>query len=363
MAFEWKSPKDIWKGEGIYHLTFVVAQRRKILGELVPLGLSRAYKRDVERLHNTDGNNKYTSELATTELSSFGYAVLEHLMQLPARYTAPTDQAPAIQICAKQFMPDHLHVVVWVKADIDRSIRQIAQGFRIGIRHIAEKMGVWQKKDGHIFEIPFIRTLSRKGQKRRMIDYVHANPDNAWRRQMNPEMYVIRRNQEYAGLRFDCMGKARLLDYPDTHVVALSRSLTKEQIDAEVLKALRKAEQGVVTYCAAINDGEKAVTKAIREAKFPLVVMMLDGFPPEGSEAARYFKPGGAYHEACGEGKLFLMAPLAENYTIPRLIELTDAELDLKAKAKGICYEPIPHTSKRWRMIAGNVMLRMVSER
>ena len=35
MAFTWKSPKDIWKGEGIYHLTFVVAGRRQLLGELV----------------------------------------------------------------------------------------------------------------------------------------------------------------------------------------------------------------------------------------------------------------------------------------------------------------------------------------
>lgn len=363
MAFSWKGHKDIWKGEGIYHLTFVVAERRRVLGELVALEFSRAYNRDVERLHNTNGKNKYTSELATTELSTFGYAVLEHLMQLPDRYSyVSTDNEPAIQICAKQFMPDHLHVVVWVRKDLGKSIRQVAQGFRIGIRKIAEEMGVWRMDDGHVFQIPFIRTLSRKGQKMRMIDYVHANPDDAWRRKMNPDMYVIRRNQHYAGLRFDCMGKARLLYYPDTQVVALSRSLSEEQINAEVQKALRRAERGVVTYCAAINDGEKAVTKAIRNAGYPLVVMMFDGFPPEGSEAARYFKPGGAYHKACGEGKLFLMAPMAENYMDSRLIELTDAELNMKAKVKGYSYQPLPHTSKRWRMIAGNVMLRMVSE-
>lgn len=43
MSFTWKSPKDIWKGEGIFHLTFMVVGRKPLLGELVPLERSRAY--------------------------------------------------------------------------------------------------------------------------------------------------------------------------------------------------------------------------------------------------------------------------------------------------------------------------------
>lgn len=196
-----------------------------------------------------------------------------------------------------------------------------------------------------------------------MIDYVHANPDSKWREIHNPDLYTIRRSQEYAGLRFDCMGKARILDYPDRQVVALSRSLTAEQIQVEVQKALWRAERGVVTYCAAMNVGEKAVARAIREAGYPLVVMMLDGFPPEGSEAAKFYHPGGVYHRACGEGKLYLMAPLPENYEDPELIARTDAELRQKAEKKGWRYEPLPHETMRWRMIAGNEMLRMIGER
>lgn len=212
-----------------------------------------------------------------------------------------------------------------------------------------------------LFSVPYIRTLSRRGQLKAMISYVHANPDNAWMRKLHPDLYVIRRRQEHAGLLFDTMGKARILDYPDRQVVALSRSLTPEQIEAEVQKALRKAERGVVTYTAAINAGEKAVSKAVREAGFPLVVMMLGGFPPEGSEAARYFHPSGVYHKACGEGLLYLMAPHADNYDNPNLIARTDAELTRKAEAKGFRYAPLPRTATRWRMIAGNVMLKMIA--
>lgn len=56
------------------------------------------------------------------------------------------------------------------------------------------------------------------------------------------------------------------------------------------------------------------------------------------------------------------MAPRAENYDDQRLIERTEATLRQKADAKRWIYRPLPHDSKRWRMIAGNVMLEMIAE-
>ena len=212
-----------------------------------------------------------------------------------------------------------------------------------------------------MLEVPFIRTLAHKGQLRRMIDYTHNNPDNALMVREHPHWYHIRRSQVIAGLRFDTMGKERLLDYPDTSVIARPRALNPEQIAAAVQQALWNAERGCVTYTAAINAGEKAVAQAIREAGWPLVVMLLEGFPAEGTEAARFFHPGMAYHQACGEGRLFLMAPHPDNYLHPELIARTETTLRLKAEARGHHYQPIPHTSTRWRMIAGNEMLRMIA--
>ena len=388
MSFTWKANNQIFKGEGIYHLTFAVAGRRPLLGELVALEHSRAYSRagflsrsyigGVERPLHIDENDprqasrqssrqgRFSSLLATTELSDFGYRVVAHLRELERRFEDPlhppkSDADKRLQICCKQLMPDHLHVVVWVKGDLGKSIRQIAQGFRIGVRKIAEEMGLCEREEGHILEVPYIRTLAHKGQLSRMVRYVHANPDNAWMRKLHPDLYTIRRSRSIAGMRFDTMGKERLLDYPHTSVIALPRKLSPEQIATEVQQALLNAERGCVTYTAAINAGEKAVARAIREAGYPLVVMMLEGFPAEGSEAARYFHPGMAYHKACGEGCLFLMAPRPDNYLHPELIARTEATLRLKAEARGRHYQPIPHSSTRWRMIAGNEMLRMIA--
>ena len=212
-----------------------------------------------------------------------------------------------------------------------------------------------------LFEKPFIRTLAHRGQLRSMIDYTHNNPDNAMLRALHPELYVIHRNIEVAGLKFDIMGKDRLLSYPDRQVIVLSRSLSEKEIKAEVSKALSNAERGVITFTAAISLGEQAVSKAIRAAQLPVVILLLNGFPPENSDAAKYFHPSGVYHTACGNGLLLLLAPSPENYQNETLIHLTEKELQNRAKEKGFSYHPIPHSSKRWKMIAGNIMLKLIS--
>lgn len=101
MAFTWKENGKIFVGEGIYHLTFVVAGRRPLLGKLVPLGDaggvsgsegSRWYDGDVERHCNTDvlpyegwRKDLCVTELATVRLSAFGLAIHRELMSLPDR--------------------------------------------------------------------------------------------------------------------------------------------------------------------------------------------------------------------------------------------------------------------------------------
>lgn len=372
MSFQWKSHTDIFKGEGIYFLTWAVVNRSPILGTLEPLSVPDA-----------DGH------IAWVKATELGKAVLWKLKEMEER-------CPQLQVLGKVLMPDHLHAVVWMQAGFDGSIKMVARGFAQGCSQLARRVakkevlldaqsncanyidttvGIANYVDTAIgtndpydcgngahtlFSTPFIRTLSHKGQLNRMIQYMKANPDNAWMRRQHPDLYTIHRNMEYGDLHFDTMGKSRLLDYPDKQVIALPRSLTDDEIAYEVRKALAKAETGVVTLTAAINEGEKAVSKAIREAGYPLAVMMLDGFPKEGTEAARYFHPSGVYHKACGEGRLYLMAPLPENYDNPMLIEQTEQALARKAAAKGQRYHGIPHDSKRWRMIAGNVMLEMI---
>ena len=213
-----------------------------------------------------------------------------------------------------------------------------------------------------LFEKPFIRTLSHKGQLKNIINYTHNNPDNAIMREENPDLYVIRRGIVINGLTFDTMGKNRLLDFPLRQTVAISRNATEEKIQQMAEQTLREAERGAVTYTVAISEGEKHVAREIREHGMPLIVIMPEGFPPEGTAAARYFHPHGVYHKACGEGRLLILSPSEHNYSLESVVKRTEAELKRRCMARGITYTPIPHNSKRWRFIACNVMLQMITE-
>ena len=213
-----------------------------------------------------------------------------------------------------------------------------------------------------LFEKPFIRTLSHKGQLKNIIKYTHNNPDNAIMREENPDLYVIRRGIVINGLTFDTMGKNRLLDFPLRQTVAISRNATEEKIQQMAEQALREAERGAVTYTVAISEGEKHVAREIREHGMPLIVIMPEGFPSEGTAAAKYFHPHGVYHKACGEGRLLILSPSEHNYSMESVVKRTEAELKRRCMARGITYTPIPHNSKRWRFIACNVMLQMITE-
>jgi len=412
MAFVWKDRKDIWKGEGIYFFTFVVRNRARLLGKLRRLdapdsdghiavvdatALGNAVYQEFNALQaRHEGFHVVAKQVmpdhfhavawckgefgdASVKMVMRGFSqacskVARRLAETSPRCdrdntngTSPETSQGTMSRCVPSLQPQDAHMPQGA---------HISQGAHMPFLQSQSHCDPPLQSQSHcdpsldcgngattLFEPPFIRTLTHAGQLRHMIDYTHANPDNAQRVVDNPGMYVIRRNKQYAGLAFDTMGKERLLEYPDRQVVALSRSLTQEQIADEVRRALARAQRGVVTYTAAINDGEKAVAKAVREAGYPLVVMMLEGFPKEGTEAARYFHPGRVYHVACGEGRLYLMAPLEGNYDNSRLIEQTEAELTRKASEKGQRYTGIPRTSLRWRMIAGNMMLRMIAMR
>ena len=439
MTFRWKDKAKLFSGEGIYFLTFVVVNRKRMFGRLKRL------------THPTPEGHT-----AVMEASDLGNAIYREFNRIQAIH-------PSIQILAKQIMPDHFHAVVWCHEGFEGSIKVVARSFSQACSRIAREYARRQRegnvrlnrtdKNGTLdaeastpegtssqptqpphsqptrpassqptnptssqpdaplsagtssrglpslsalsnraastspqtpsiakmptlpmeeldcgngarvlFEKPFIRTLSHKGQLKNIIKYTHNNPDNAIMREENPDLYVIRRGIVINGLSFDTMGKNRLLDFPLRQTVAISRNATEEKIQQMAEQALREAERGAVTYTVAISEGEKHVAREIREHGMPLIVIMPEGFPPEGTAAARYFHPHGVYHKACGEGRLLILSPSEHNYSLESVVKRTEAELKRRCMARGLTYTPIPHNSKRWRFIACNVMLQMITE-
>ena len=294
----------------------------------------------------------------------------------------------ALKVLAQMVMPDHVHMVIQVLEPLPQSIGAVVRGFKSGCtkvykevygsgenaaemhggedavpmhfaRIFASRGSIWQEDKAYYHE----RILHAPGQLRRMIDYVKDNPRRLWIKSHNPELFRLHRRTEAAGLLFTSMGNHFILEWPDRQVVEMSRSATDEEVQERLRMVLAAAHNGTVTYTAAISEGEKLIARTLREQGYPLVVLLNDGFPKEGSPHERYYKPGGVYFEACSRGQLLLMEPTEEAFRDEGVMAAAEESLRKKAEARHYSYTPIPLTSQRYRFIALNEMgKRLVGE-
>lgn len=345
-----------YKGRGIYHITLVVAEHYPLFGHLAGEKPENAY----------------------IELNEYGRLVLERLLETPRMYE---EKGYALKILATQVMPDHIHLVIQATDQLPRSIGTVIRGFksactsiykreyccpndgtkvhREGCRNDATKMHggeesivqfsriftrtgtIWEQTPAHYHE----RILHKDVSLQAMIDYVHDNPRRLAIKRANPGMFRIQEDIQWKEHSFRAMGNRFWLDYPLKEALYCSRSLTKEEIEAKREGCFAKAEDGTVYISAAISEGEKQICRALREAGYPLVVLLAEGFPREESEHYKYYKPSGEYFEACAKGQLLLIEPSAEMLERPQTVEKTAAKVG-----------DIPHSSKRWRFVAMNAI-------
>ena len=354
-----------YKGRAIYHFTLPVEERFPLFGTL-----------EGER-----------AETAFVRLNPFGRRVCQMLCGLAQFYAG---KGFALKVLAQKVMPDHVHLVIQVLEPLPQSIGAVVRGFKSGCtkaykemygsgenaagvhgngedRHergadapvyfariFARRGSIWQQDAAYYHE----RILHAPGQLRRMIDYVKDNPRRLWIKSHNPELFRLHRRTEAAGLSFTSMGNHFLLDWPDKQVVEMSRSATNDEVQERLRKVLAAAHNGTVTYTAAISKGEQIIARTLREQGYPLVVLLNDGFPKEGSPHERYYKPGGVYFEACSKGQLLLLEPIEQTFLDDGIQAAVEETLRRKAEARHYTYTPIPVTSQRYRFVALNEMAK-----
>ena len=137
---------------------------------------------------------------------------------------------------------------------------------------------------------------------------------------------------------------------PQKAVLQCSRKLTQTEIDTKREECLAEAACGTVYISGAISEGEKQICKALREAGYPLIILLTEGFPEPDSPHYKYYKPQGVYFEACAAGKLLLVQPDKE------ALEREDIQEQVVAKVG-----EIPHESQRYRFVAMNVLAEYIA--
>lgn len=314
-----------YKGRGIYMITMNIEGRVPLLGVL-----------------------QGGADDARVEYSPLGKLVSEQIELAFKPYSQ-------IQICAKQLMPDHLHFVLWVKEDIPVPLGEIIRKLKIGCTHAYREldsglMNATCTNATSLFEAGFHdRVLLHAGQLRSMINYVHDNPRRAVIKRAHPDLFKIRQAVDVAGFECTTLGNRFLLDDPMKAMLQCSRSLAKEEIDKKKSECLRLADRGVVFVSAGISEGEKQICRALREAAFPMIILMSEGFPAADSPHAKYYKPQGVYFETCAKGKLLLIEPSSSMY------DDIGIEAEVFAKAG-----TLPHTTLRYKFLALNALIQRI---
>lgn len=264
-------------------------------------------------------------------------------------------------------------------------------------RIFASRGSIWEYMPAGYHE----KVLHCEGQLDRMMRYVKDNPRRLWLKRHNPELFRLRNDVVYtcpgsvqgagtamaaaggavasgvggavvggagnvcagraastAGAvaggsvcqwRFRAMGNMFLLDFALKQYLQCSRRATPDDIERLRAATLERAANGYVTVAAAISEGEKAIARAVREAGFPLVILLKDGFPQVGSAHERYYKPGGVYFDACAAGRLLLLEPY------PEVMDDAGLVASVERKAPGV-----PKGSLRYHFLGLNYVAWMV---
>ena len=131
-----------------------------------------------------------------------------------------------------------------------------------------------------------------------------------------------------------------------------SRTLTQAEIDSLKEECLFHASTGTIYVSPAVSEGEKQICRALREAGYPLIILLSEGFPSPDNPHYKFYKPSGVYFEACAAGKLLLIQPDAA------LFERKDIEEKVYAKT-GI--RDLPHNTKRYRFVAQNAIAELIA--
>ena len=358
-----------YTGRMIYMVTMTVEGRRPLLGVVTGRSEAPADSGDAPRM----------------VLSPLGQRVCDECMATSAHH-------PEISVVALQMMPDHLHVVLFVRSQMEQPLGMALRGFKqkcnqhyreliLGVPSVAlatqqTKPSTQQtepstqqtepstqqtepstqqtkpptqqtepptqqtlppKKDrrgedrthGLLFSRGYNdKLLLREGQLQRWLDYLRDNPRRLLMKRERPDLFRVQRGLMVGGQQYSAIGNRFLLQRPVRLQVQCPRRLTDEEIAQKQAWWLEQARAGAVLVSPCISRGEKAVMRAAFEAGLPLIVLQENGF----TDLA---KPGGQRMDACARGQLLLLAPWAHHNE--RLTIRRDQCLALNDMARVIC--------------------------
>ena len=276
----------------MYMITLEVEGRRPVFGRLVGDAFAPAGSADEPRI----------------ELTALGKAVQSEWLGIHGHY-------PQIDVMALQMMPDHLHGILFVKAQLPVHLGQVISGFKAGCRKAEKALTaagqataaepLSTEKAGETVgpaAVPAVaqtaaaaartaagaqlspqaaalpsqsapyRPLFAKGYNDLILrsydelptwqNYLRDNPRRLLMKRTRPEWL-----RPFFGLRigshtYSGIGNRTLLSAPRRMAVRVSRRLNEQEVESTIQHYLQEARNGAVLVSPSISPGEKRVMRA-----------------------------------------------------------------------------------------------------
>ena len=274
---------------------------------------------NFSRIIAPDGN----PDNAYTDLSTIGCLINTEIHNLGLK-------SKAVDIPTYVIMPDHVHVVVFVKEAGVTKLSNIISTLK------GACSSAWQRHSGndHIEQV-FLRgyhdrILRKRGQYAVMKKYVRDNPRRLYIKRHHKEYFSKINKIEIGGKCYSAYGNYLLLNSPFKEAVKISRKYSEETKAKLQAAWLDNASRGGVLVSPFIHPEEKTALKAGADAGGLIIRIVEKGFPER-------YKPSGIYFDLCAQGRLLEIA--IDDYYTGKTQNLREKALRMNALAASIASE------------------------
>ena len=355
----------------LYMITMTVEGRRPLFGRLV--GEAAGAPEAAE---------------ARVELTPLGQRVQEEWFAVTAHH-------PEVTAVSLQLMPDHLHGILFVEQAMQEHLGAIIRGFKTSTNKAYRQLVLGQEAEAAAppphsqqaapaaaFSAPAAspsapaaspsapaasvgcaaavpqRTrdrshesrehgllwspgyndhiLSNQGELDRWRHYLADNPRRLFLRRQFPDLFRVSFGLRIGPFCCSAVGNRFLLDYPQRKQVQCSTHFYEEDIQKAVAGYMAAARGGAVLVSPAISEGEKRTMRTAFDARLPLILITADGL-------GSYSKPGGAFFDACAEGRLLILSPFEHTNRKVKLTRQMCMQMNELARIIAEAAAPPPH--------------------
>lgn len=192
-------------------------------------------------------------------------------------------------------MPDHMHVLIWVKSTLPEHLGFFIARFK---NTINSAVGI-----DHIFEDGFNdQIVTNKRDLNTIFNYIRSNPYRLAIRRAYPDFFTRCNNMIIGDTPCQLYGNIHLLDNPFKDQVIVHRADNDQTFLANKDRWLHTAANGGVLVSPFISQREKSIRKESESSGGRLILITNRPF-------GEREKPSGKNFELCAQGRLLIIAP------------------------------------------------------